>query len=190
MLHISLQCLGLATWLGISHPLIFVVGGSNRHRVSWRATDTVRVLVSLSPCFKNLKSAQNMMRVHMCMNYLCNKKWKQLYLKSEVLALKIVVIILDRCGFFFTKHTFIGLKSINYLMKTPLIRRVRKRLKMKNHVAITSDSPSSTLGVREMVRTEMQPCKETHLSFSIFFLIKWRQLLKALWPLLCYIILV
>lgn len=40
---------------------------------------------------------------------------------------------------------------------------------MKSHVVVVSDSPSSTLEVREMIRTEMQPCKGTHLSFSIFF---------------------
>lgn len=53
-----------------------------------------------------------------------------------------------------------------------------------------SDSPSSILEVREMIGTVMQPCEGITSSFSLFFLIKWHQLVKALRPLLCYIILI
>lgn len=48
MLHVSLHCLGLATCLGLSHPLIFMVGYSNGPGGYWKATNTIKVLMSSS----------------------------------------------------------------------------------------------------------------------------------------------
>lgn len=43
-----------------------------------------------------------------------------------------------------------------------------------------SDSPSSTLGVREMIRTEVQTCKGTHLSFFKFFFNKMASIAESI----------
>lgn len=108
----------------------------------------------------------------MCVNHLCNEEEgeKQLDLKPERLSLKVVVIILYHCIFLLRIHLLVH-KIYKHFMKISLVRQIKEQVKRRNnHMEITSDSLSTILEVREVVRNSNATLqRDSFLQVLIFF---------------------